>query len=76
MLSAMPNRERHKPFSMIREFPLADWLTLANAACATGALFSMMTYLQSSEVMHVYVAGGRVVAAGIFDVLDGRVARW
>jgi CDP-diacylglycerol---serine O-phosphatidyltransferase len=66
----------HKPFSMIREFHLADWFTLANAVCGTGAVFSMMTYLQTTEVRHVYFACGLVVAAGVFDVLDGRVARW
>ncbi len=40
----------NKPFSMIREFHLADWFTLANAVCGTGALFSMLTYLQTSRV--------------------------
>jgi CDP-diacylglycerol--serine O-phosphatidyltransferase len=66
----------HKPFAMIREFHLADWFTLANAVCGTGALFSMLTYLQTTDVRHVYFAGGMVVAALIFDVLDGRIARW
>ena len=61
---------------MIREFHLADWFTLANAVCGTGALFSMLTYLQKSDVRHVYFACGMVVAALIFDVLDGRIARW
>jgi CDP-diacylglycerol--serine O-phosphatidyltransferase len=65
-----------KPFSMIREFHLADWFTLANAVCGTGALFSMLTYLQTTNVKHVYFACGLVVAALIFDVLDGRIARW
>ncbi len=65
-----------KPFSMIREFHLADWFTLANAVCGMGALFSMMTYLQTGMVKHVYFAGGLVLAALVFDVLDGRVARW
>jgi CDP-diacylglycerol--serine O-phosphatidyltransferase len=65
-----------KPFSMIREFHLADWLTLANAVCGTGALFSMMTYLQTTEVRHIYFACGMVFAAFVFDVLDGRIARW
>lgn len=72
----MTNPAPHKPFSMIREFHLADWFTLANAVCGTGALFSMMTYLQTTEVRHVYFAGGLVVAAFVFDVLDGRIARW
>jgi CDP-diacylglycerol---serine O-phosphatidyltransferase len=65
-----------KPFSMIREFHLADWFTLANAICGTGALFSMLTYLQTTDVRHVYFACGMVFAALVFDVLDGRIARW
>ena len=65
-----------KPFAMIREFHLADWFTLANAVCGTGALFSMLTYLQTNNVKHVYFACGMVFAALVFDVLDGRIARW
>lgn len=65
-----------KPFSMIREFHLADWFTLGNAVCGVGALFSMMTYLQVGEPKHVYYACALVVAALVFDVLDGRIARW
>src|SRR6185503_2119473 len=61
--------QRRKPFSMIREFHLADWLTLANAVCGTGALFSMMSYLESTEVWHIYAACALVLAAGVFDVL-------
>jgi CDP-diacylglycerol--serine O-phosphatidyltransferase len=66
----------HKPFAMIREFQLADWFTLANAVCGTGAIFSMLSYIQTSDVGHVYFAGGMVCAALVFDVLDGRIARW
>jgi CDP-diacylglycerol--serine O-phosphatidyltransferase len=61
---------------MIREFHLADWFTLANAICGTGAIFSTMTYLQTGEVAHVYFASTLVFAALVFDVLDGRIARW
>ncbi len=61
---------------MIREFHLADWFTLANAVCGTGALFSIMTYLELHDVRHVYFACSLVAAAFIFDVLDGRIARW
>jgi CDP-diacylglycerol--serine O-phosphatidyltransferase len=64
------------PFSMIREFHLADWFTLANAVCGTGALFSMLSYIQTADVRHVYFACGMVFAALVFDVLDGRIARW
>lgn len=61
---------------MIREFHLADWLTLANALCGIGALFSVMTFLETDSVKHIYIAGGLVLAALFFDVVDGRVARW
>jgi CDP-diacylglycerol---serine O-phosphatidyltransferase len=66
----------NKPFSMIREFHLADWFTLGNAVCGTGALFSTMTYLESSDLVHIYFACALVLAALVFDVLDGRIARW
>lgn len=65
-----------KRFSMIREFHLADWFTLGNAICGTGALFSMMSYIGSADVMHIYFACALVFAALVFDVLDGRIARW
>ena len=72
----MTTIDSHKPFSMIREFHLADWFTLANAVCGIGALFSTMTYLETSDARHVYFGGGLVFAALIFDILDGRIARW
>ncbi len=61
---------------MIREFHLADWFTLGNAVCGIGAIFSTMTYLVSDDVMHIYFAAALVFAALVFDVLDGRIARW
>ncbi len=61
---------------MIREFHLADWFTLGNAVCGTGAVFSIMSFLQNNEIKHVYFACGLVLAALVFDVLDGRIARW
>ena len=65
-----------KPFSMIREFHLADWFTLGNAICGMGALFSTMSYIHTGEVRHIYFACALVWVALVFDVLDGRVARW
>ena len=65
-----------KPFSMIREFHLADWFTLANAVCGIGALFSIISYLELHDVRHIYFSCSLVFAAMIFDVLDGRIARW
>ena len=65
-----------KPFSMIREFHLADWFTLANAFCGVGALFAVMTFLQTGDTRHISFACGLIPAALVFDVLDGRIARW
>lgn len=72
----MTSTTPRKPFSMIREFQLADWFTLGNAICGTGALFSIMSYLEFRDVRHIYFACTLVFAALIFDILDGRIARW
>jgi CDP-diacylglycerol--serine O-phosphatidyltransferase len=72
----MATQEPKKRFSMIREFHLADWFTLGNAICGTAAIFSMISYVQTDAVRHVYFACGLVLAALVFDIVDGRVARW
>src|SRR4029079_12421907 len=41
-----------------------------------GALFSSMTYLQTVYAERIYVACAFIFAALIFDILDGRIARW
>jgi CDP-diacylglycerol---serine O-phosphatidyltransferase len=74
--AAMNRPTPRKPFSMIREFHLADWFTLGNAVCGVAALLSMITYVQTNSVGHVYIACALVFSALIFDVLDGRIARW
>jgi CDP-diacylglycerol---serine O-phosphatidyltransferase len=65
-----------KPFSMIREFHLADWFTLGNAICGTAAIFSTISYVQTAAVRHVYFASALVALALLLDIVDGRVARW
>src|SRR5690606_21014185 len=72
----MNDTRPNKRFAMIREFQMADWSTLANAVCGMGGLFAIMTYLQTGDVRHVYYACALVLAGGIFDVFDGRIARW
>jgi CDP-diacylglycerol--serine O-phosphatidyltransferase len=61
---------------MIRDFHFADWFTLANAACGTAAVLTSMTYLETRDVTRLYAASAAILAALIFDVLDGRIARW
>ena len=77
-MTSQPQSPQQQPkrFSMIREFHLADWFTLGNAVCGVGALFSAMSFLETADVRHVYFACALVLAALIFDVLDGRIARW
>jgi CDP-diacylglycerol---serine O-phosphatidyltransferase len=66
---------RPKHFSMIREFHLADFLTLANAACGVASLFFALMYVASQSTTHFLAAAAMAPAAFIFDVFDGRVAR-
>ena len=65
-----------KHFSMIREFHLADVFTLGNAACGVGAVFLAMAYMSSHSLAHFLWAAALAPAAFIFDVFDGRIARW
>ncbi len=69
--------ERAAPrhFSMLREFHLADFFTLGNAACGMGAVFFAMLYMASALPFHFYAAAALAPAAFVFDVLDGRIAR-
>jgi CDP-diacylglycerol---serine O-phosphatidyltransferase len=68
--------DRPRAFSMIREFHLADWFTLGNAVCGVGALFSVMSYLQTGAPFHLLIACALIPVAFVLDVLDGRIARW
>lgn len=70
----MPGAGRH--FSMIRNFHLADLFTIANGFCGVAALFQAMRFLAEGERWRMDVAGALVVLALVFDVLDGRIARW
>jgi CDP-diacylglycerol---serine O-phosphatidyltransferase len=62
-------------FSMLRDFHLADWFTLANAACGSGAVLAALAAVGGNP-RALYWAMALVPAALVFDVLDGRVARW
>ena len=68
--------ETRKHFSLIRGMHLADLFTLANAACGVGAVFCAMAYVGSQSLGHFFAAAALAPAAFIFDVFDGRIARW
>ena len=63
-------------FSMIRGFQLADLFTIANGFCGVAALFAAMAYLEERDPWRLYTAALLVPLALVFDVLDGRIARW
>jgi CDP-diacylglycerol--serine O-phosphatidyltransferase len=63
-------------FSMIRDFHLADFITLANAACGVMGIFLAALYMATQSKAHFYAAAAMAPAAFVFDALDGKVARW
>lgn len=71
----MQPRMARRHFSMVREFHLADFFTLGNAACGVGAVLLAMLYMASQSLGHFLAAAALAPAAFILDVLDGRIAR-
>jgi CDP-diacylglycerol--serine O-phosphatidyltransferase len=65
-----------KHFSMIRNFHLADFFTIANGFCGVAAVFQAMRFLAGGERWRMDLAAALVLVALLFDVLDGRIARW
>jgi CDP-diacylglycerol--serine O-phosphatidyltransferase len=61
---------------MIRDFQVADVITLANGGAGTAAIFLAMDHVREARPEKVYAAGALVLGALLLDVLDGRVARW
>jgi len=73
-MSSSNDPARH--FSMIRDFQLADFFTLANGCCGTAAIFLAMNHLRDARRGAMYGAALLVIGALVFDVMDGRIARW
>jgi CDP-diacylglycerol--serine O-phosphatidyltransferase len=61
---------------MIRSFHLADLFTIANGFCGVAAIFEAMKYLGAGDKRHAYAAALLIPLALVFDVMDGRIARW
>ncbi|WP_101926177.1 MULTISPECIES: CDP-alcohol phosphatidyltransferase family protein [Luteimonas] len=68
------SRPRH--FSMLRDFHLADWFTLGNAFCGTGAVFAAMRFLQDGVRTDLLIGMALIPLAFVLDAFDGRIARW
>jgi len=70
-----PTEGRPRHFSMIREFRVADFFTLGNAACGVAVILLAMLYVAEEDVVLFLIAAAFAPAAFVFDVLDGRIAR-
>jgi len=69
-------RRRPRHFAMIRDFTLADVITLGNGCAGVSSVFAAQRYLIDRDLVWIWIAIGLLPLAGIFDFLDGRVARW
>jgi CDP-diacylglycerol--serine O-phosphatidyltransferase len=65
-----------KHFSMLRSFHTADLFTIANGCCGILAVLHAMRFLATQDARSIYLTAGLVPLAIVFDVLDGRIARW
>lgn len=73
--TSLPKKPR-RHFTMLRDFSLADVITLANGFSGTGSILAVMKYLDSRDARFLWTAFGLLPFAMVFDYLDGRVARW
>jgi CDP-diacylglycerol--serine O-phosphatidyltransferase len=62
-------------FSMIRDFQIADFLTLGNGFAGMGSVLASMKYVATTDVTFLQVAFALLPISLVCDVLDGRVAR-
>ena len=60
---------------MLRDFHIADFITLGNAACGVAGVFCAMVYMATGELRYFYVAAALAPLAFFFDMMDGKVAR-
>ncbi len=60
---------------MLRSYTPADGLTLGNASCGTITIFLCLAYIEDQRASQLWAAFILPVAALVFDVLDGYVAR-
>jgi CDP-diacylglycerol--serine O-phosphatidyltransferase len=65
-----------KHFSLIRGFHAADLFTMANGGCGVLAVFQAMRFNDGGGSAALWFAAALVPLAIVFDVLDGRIARW
>jgi CDP-diacylglycerol--serine O-phosphatidyltransferase len=60
---------------MLRAYRAADLFTLANGAAGTGAIFAVISYVETPDRWRIYLAFCLIPLALLLDILDGRIAR-
>lgn len=68
--------ETNGHFSLVRNFHLADAFTLMNGFCGAQSVFASGRYLLTSDPVYAWTALWFPLFGAIFDLLDGKVARW
>ncbi|EMD38414.1 phosphatidylserine synthase [Gelatoporia subvermispora B] len=63
-------------FSLVRNFRLADLVTIANGICGSFSIFMSAKYLLTQDEDYLWSALMFPLAGLMFDFLDGKVARW
>ncbi|KDE04920.1 hypothetical protein MVLG_04676 [Microbotryum lychnidis-dioicae p1A1 Lamole] len=83
--SSSPEEKKHalkefaedgRHFSLVRNFRLADIVTLGNGFCGALSIFSSAKYLLTADRTYLWHALWYPVGGFIFDAFDGKVARW
>ncbi|KAF5365638.1 hypothetical protein D9758_003218 [Tetrapyrgos nigripes] len=63
-------------FSLVRNFRLADLVTIMNGVCGSFSIFSSARYLLTNDMDYLWSALMFPLAGLMFDFFDGKVARW
>jgi len=63
-------------FSLVRNFRLADLVTIMNGVCGSFSIFSSARYLLTNDPDYLWSAMAFPLAGLMFDFMDGKVARW
>ncbi|KAJ7632557.1 hypothetical protein FB45DRAFT_507105 [Roridomyces roridus] len=63
-------------FTLVRNFRLADLVTIMNGVCGSLSIFSSANYLLTNDVDYLWWALALPLAGLMFDFFDGKVARW
>lgn len=75
-LGAPEHASPGRPRALLRSFVPADFLTLGNAACGTGAILFCLNYLEAGRHEPYLLAAFLLLPAALaLDVADGIVAR-